>query len=168
MSSASITPRCKKRILKEMNTYSKENGQLECVKVKCDESNILEWYFLFHNINDDDYLNGQYIGSITLTSNYPFKAPVIRMLTPSGRFDPSKNICTSFSHYHEEQWSPQWTIQSCCVGLLSLMLENDAQHLGLGGIITKSDTKKELAKNSMEWNQKHIPDILKLFKEFIN
>jgi ubiquitin-protein ligase len=43
---------------------------------------------------------------------YPFKPPSIRMLTPSGRFEPNQRICLSMSDFHPETWNCMWSVSS--------------------------------------------------------
>jgi len=32
--------------------------------------------------------------------------PDIKMMTPNGRFEVGKKICTTFTSFHKESWSP--------------------------------------------------------------
>lgn len=61
--------------------------------------NTFEFHFCFYGL-DHPYDGGFYHGVLNLHSNYPFEPPTIMMLTPSGRFDICKPICTSFTNYH--------------------------------------------------------------------
>ncbi len=49
---------------------------------------------------DSPYAGGEYYGVIMFPSEYPFKPPGIKMVTPSGRFQPDKKICFSMSDFH--------------------------------------------------------------------
>ena len=86
-----------------------------------DEKNIFVWHFLIFGLKDCDYENGFYHGKITFPHEYPMKPPSIIMFTPSGRFECSKPICTSFSNYHPESWNPLWGVESIVIGLISFM-----------------------------------------------
>lgn len=51
---------------------------------------------------------------IMFPSEYPFKPPGIKMLTPSGRFQPDKKICFSMSDFHPGSWNPAWSVATMC------------------------------------------------------
>ena len=59
---------------------------------------------------DSPYAGGEYYGVILFPSEYPFKPPGIKMLTPSGRFIPDKKICFSMSDFHPGSWNPAWSV----------------------------------------------------------
>ena len=69
---------------------------------------------------DSPYAGGEYYGVILFPSEYPFKPPGIKMLTPSGRFIPDKKICFSMSDFHPGSWNPAWSVATMWV-LLCLL-----------------------------------------------
>lgn len=58
-------------------------------------SNLLEWHFSFTGVAGSPYDGGIYHGRILLHPDYPRKAPMISMLSPSGRWEIGKEICLS-------------------------------------------------------------------------
>jgi len=48
----------------------------------------------------------------------------IRMLTPSGRFEPNQRICLSMSDFHPETWNCMWSVSSILQGVVSFMLDS--------------------------------------------
>eukprot|EP00019_Armaparvus_languidus_P010261 CAMPEP_0168582516 /NCGR_PEP_ID=MMETSP0420-20121227/2023_1 /TAXON_ID=498008 /ORGANISM="Pessonella sp." /LENGTH=155 /DNA_ID=CAMNT_0008617007 /DNA_START=137 /DNA_END=604 /DNA_ORIENTATION=+ len=72
-------------------------------------------------------------------------------MTPSGRFEPSKAICFSFSNFHPELWNPMWRVGTILQGLLSFMLSDE---MTTGGMESDDNTKKRLAAESLEYNLK--------------
>jgi len=50
-------------------------------------SNIFEWHFVIFGLKDCPYEHGFYHGTLSFPTEYPFKPPRIKMITPSGRFD---------------------------------------------------------------------------------
>lgn len=60
----------------------------------------LHFHFCIYGL-DGDYEGGYYHGVLELASNYPFAPPVLKFFTPSGRFEPHKPICTTFTNYHK-------------------------------------------------------------------
>lgn len=86
------------------------------------ESNILEWHYVIRGPSDSPYAGGEYHGKLIFPSEYPFKAPTIKMLTPSGRFQVDFALCLSMSSYHQESWNPSWSVATILTGLLSFMV----------------------------------------------
>jgi len=157
---ATPSAKCMKRLNSEYKIIRKST--VTNMVVRPDASNALEWYFVFHSM-DKPYEGGIYFGKLKFTVNYPFEAPTIEFITPNGRFIPDKKICTSFSHFHPEQWSTSWTIESMLIGLLSFMYEESPS--SVGGITATSAERQALAKASLEYNKKY-KKFNDLFPEF--
>lgn len=113
------------------------------------ESNILEWHYVITGPQDSPYFEGQYHGTLTFPSDYPYKPPAIRMITPNGRFKENTRLCLSMSDYHPNTWNPSWSVSTILNGLLSFMTGDEAT---TGSITTTDQQKKVLAKRSMEYN----------------
>jgi len=114
-----------------------------------DEKNILNWHFLVRGPPDSVYAGGEYHGMIMFPSEYPFKPPGIKMLTPSGRFTPNHKICFSMSDYHPGTWNPAWSVATILTGLLSFML---SEEITAGGMQTSDYDRRLHAKRSHAWN----------------
>lgn len=158
------TPMCRKRLLGEIKLLKKDPHKF--IDVAPDENDILKWYFLIKGPEFSDYAGGYYIGTIIHNPEYPIKAPDFMLLTPSGRFNINKKVCLSNTGYHDDEWSPMWNIHSILTGLLSIMLED--KETGVAHIFESKESRKEKAKNSMEYNQKNHMNILKRFTRFID
>jgi len=114
-----------------------------------DEKNILTWNFLIRGPPDSPFAGGEYHGVLLFPSEYPFKPPGIKMLTPSGRFQPDRRICFSMSDFHPGSWNPAWSVATILTGLLSFMLSDEMTT----GSVTSSDTHKHVfAQRSHAWN----------------
>ncbi|PFH53226.1 hypothetical protein AMATHDRAFT_187785 [Amanita thiersii Skay4041] len=114
-----------------------------------DEKNVLTWNFIIHGPPDSPYAGGEYHGVLLFPSEYPFKPPGIKMLTPSGRFQPDKKICFSMSDFHPGSWNPAWSVATILTGLLSFMLSDEMTT----GSMTSSDAhKRAFAARSHAWN----------------
>ncbi len=59
------------------------------------DNDILQWHFSFTGPENSSYHGGCYHGKITLSPDYPRKAPSICLLTPNGRWEAGKDICLS-------------------------------------------------------------------------
>jgi ubiquitin-conjugating enzyme E2 J2 len=122
-----------------------------------DEKNILTWNFIIRGPPDSPYHGGEYHGVIMFPSDYPFKPPGIKMLTPSGRFQPDKKICFSMSDYHPGTWNPAWSVATICTGLLSFLL---SEEMTTGSMTSTDRDKRVYAQRSHDWNrqQKRFQD----------
>lgn len=142
----------KKRITNEIRNYTKENFQFPNLVLKPDIDNIYIWYFLVHGLLDTPYEGGVYFGKITLPDNYPFAPPDFVFLTPNGRFQTNKKICTTFSSYHKETFSTAWNILTMMSGLISFMTEEATPDTGIGSIMTSVEEREAFAEMSVPWN----------------
>ena len=151
--------KCLARLGKELAKFNdNEEKKIEYIILRPDLNEMLRWYFIIKGL-DKPYTGGVYMGQIDFPKDYPFSAPVFRFLTPNGRFEAGTTICTSFSHFHnDDSWSANWTAEKMVAGLMSMMFESaehGANDSGIGGIVSTDEYKLELAKNSMEFNKKN-------------
>lgn len=114
-----------------------------------DEKNILTWNFLIRGPPDSPFAGGEYHGFLLFPSEYPFKPPGIKMLTPSGRFQPDKKICFSMSDFHPGTWNPAWSVATILTGLLSFMLSDE---MTTGSVNSSDAHKRAFALRSHSWN----------------
>jgi ubiquitin-conjugating enzyme E2 J2 len=128
-----------------------------------EEKNVFEWHFLVYGLKDCPYENGFYHGRLSFPRDYPFKPPGIVMLTPNGRFEPGKKICTNFSDYHPELWNPSWTVSTIVIGLISFMIENEDT---AGSIRTSEQQKRVFAANSLNYNFTSIQKFEQVFMPY--
>lgn len=157
-----------KRVNKEIQLYQKDNFILPNLIIKPSD-NLNLWYFVIYDLKDTDYSGGVYLGKIKLPDKYPFKAPDFSFLTPSGRFEINKNVCTSFTGYHQELYSPSWNIGSMCCGLISFMTDStdSLESHGIGKISSTAEYKKDVAKKSIMYIKENKP-ILDIFNTFFS
>lgn len=114
-----------------------------------DEKNILTWNYIIRGPPDSPFAGGEYHGVLMFPSEYPFKPPGIKMLTPSGRFHPDKKICFSMSDFHPGTWNPAWSVATILTGLLSFMLSDE---MTTGSVTATDSQKRAYAARSHEWN----------------
>ncbi|CCH60567.1 hypothetical protein TBLA_0D00600 [Henningerozyma blattae CBS 6284] len=119
------------------------------ITARPNESNILEWHYIIIGPQDTPYDGGQYHGTLTFPSDYPYKPPAIRMITPNGRFKENTRLCLSMSDYHPDTWNPGWSVATILNGLLSFMTGNEDT---TGSVSTSDQQKRIYAKKSMDWN----------------
>ncbi|KAI0825726.1 ubiquitin-conjugating enzyme/RWD-like protein [Irpex lacteus] len=114
-----------------------------------DEKNILTWNYIIRGPPDSPFAGGEYHGVLLFPSEYPFKPPGIKMLTPSGRFQPDRKICFSMSDFHPGTWNPAWSVATILTGLLSFMLSDE---MTTGSVTTSDAEKRAYAARSHMWN----------------
>jgi ubiquitin-protein ligase len=139
-----------KRVTKEIQLYQKDNFSFPNLILQPSESLDI-WYFIIHDLKDTEYEGGIYLGKVILPPKYPFKAPDFQFITKSGRFEINKKICTSFTAFHNELYSPSWNIASMCAGLTSFMTDpdNNIESKGLGGILMSKEERQKIAQESL-------------------
>lgn len=150
-----------KRLAREYRNI--QNDPVPFIVAKPNEADMFTWYYVVTGPPDSVFNGGQYFGILNFPVRYPYKPPTVTMITPSGRFEPGKNICMSMTNYHPETWNPSWSTSTILIGLLSFMMDTDtALH-----VINQSDFhKKKLAKESRNFNKKltlfqqQFPDLL--------
>lgn len=146
-----------KRLTKEIQLYKKDNFSFPNLILQPTDS-LDTWYFIIHDLKDTDYEGGIYLGKVSLPPKYPFKAPDFQFITQSGRFEVNKKICTSFTGFHNDLYSPSWNIVSMCEGLISFMTDpqDTTDSHGLGGIVMSTTQRQILAKESKEVIKNHV------------
>lgn len=114
-----------------------------------DEKNVLTWNYIIRGPPDSPFAGGEFHGVLLFPSEYPFKPPGIKMLTPSGRFQPDRKICFSMSDFHPGTWNPAWSVATILTGLLSFMLSDE---MTTGSVTTSDADKRAYAARSHAWN----------------
>jgi ubiquitin-conjugating enzyme E2 J2 len=154
-----------KRLNKEILMYRKENFSFPNLILRYNEQDLLTWYFIVHDLQDTPFEGGMYFGKILLNEQYPLKPPNFIFITPNGRFETEKKICTTFSAYHEETYTSTWNIMTMMEGMISFMTDINPDK-GIGSITTTVEKKRELAKSSISWNSNN--ELFKnVFPEYI-
>jgi ubiquitin-conjugating enzyme E2 J2 len=159
-----------KRLTRELKSLLKNPLQSPKITAQPNESNILEWYYVLEGDSDptSPYHGGIYFGKLLFPKEYPYKPPGVLMLTPNGRFKPNRRLCLSMSDFHPESWNPMWSISTILTGLYSFMVEKTPT---TGSVETSDDTKRKLAKESLDWNVREkmfcnlFPEYVEMWKE---
>lgn len=149
-----------KRLTSEYKSLQQQPAPF--VETHPSDEDILEWPYIITGPPDTPFEGGKYVGTLKFPPNYPFAPPRIKMLTPSGRFEPGTRLCLTMSDYHPETWNPAWNVSSILTGLLSFMCSNE---VATGALISSPATRQSLAKKSIAWNLKngyflkHFPEL---------
>lgn len=152
---------CIKRLTKEYKDLIE--NPLDNIKIVSDNIDIKNWFCMFYNLDDECYLNGEYIINIKFPKTYPHEPPDFYFLTPNGRFEINSKLCFSNTSYHANEWSPLWTLKTLILGLSSFFFEYNSK--GIGHLNTTIEVKKKLANESKKFNETKLTNILKLFND---
>ncbi|OAV95759.1 hypothetical protein PTTG_02006 [Puccinia triticina 1-1 BBBD Race 1] len=136
-----------KRLMREHAEITKSPPPFIIARPK--DTNILEWHFIIRGPPDTPYVGGEFWGTVTFPSEYPFRPPGIVMMTPSGRFQPGYKICTSMSDYHPDSWNPAWGVSTILTGLLSFMVSDE---IATGAVSATPSMRKDYAARSHAHN----------------
>jgi len=140
-----------RRLMQEYVKLGKEPIPNICVQPENDNLYHCHFVILFDDAFSV-YAGGEYHGLLKIPKDYPMAPPRISFFTPSGRFEVGERICVSFSDYHPELWNPSWGVESVLVGLQSFFQEECPE--AIGSILAPAETRRKLAKESREFNQK--------------
>eukprot|EP00934_Nitzschia_sp_Nitz4_P008381 Nitzschia sp. Nitz4//scaffold13_size275219//200406//201560//NITZ4_000900-RA/size275219-processed-gene-0.103-mRNA-1//1//CDS//3329536092//8371//frame0 len=127
---------------------SKQDGTFQQICLGPVGSNLRDWHFSFRGSPGSPFQNGIYHGRMMLPKDYPATPPRVQLWTPSGRFQPYKDICLSASSFHPESWTPQWTILALVQALRLHMITNPQE---IGGILRTREEIQEYAEQSITW-----------------
>jgi len=152
-----LDERGKKRVLREMEKFH-SSTEKKFYQMLLDPDNMQMAYGILFEL-DDPYKGGEYIIEIKLPDDYPFVPPVVKFLTPNGRFKNNVPICLSITHYHSETWSPHLDVEKVIQSVTSVLFDKDINP-GVGFIETSDEEKKKLAWESTEYNKVHNKKIL--------
>lgn len=164
---AAVNPVGTKRLAKEHKTLQKDTDPF--FRAVATENDVRLWYFIIKGAEGTVYDGGYYMGKLVFPGKYPFKAPAVQMITPSGRFKTGMDLCLSISNYHPESWNPSWGARSVILGLHSFM-SDEADPTTAGGITAKQSGYTEeqlnterirLRKASKAFNESHT-----VYKEY--
>jgi ubiquitin-conjugating enzyme E2 J1 len=140
-----------KRLNKEIQLYKEQNFSFDNLLIQPSDT-LDTWYFIIHDLKDTDYTGGIYLGKVLVPPKYPFVPVDLVFLTSNGRFETNKKICTSFTGFHKDLWSPSWNIASMLAGLISFMTDSQdtIESKGLGGITMTTSERQKIAINSID------------------
>jgi ubiquitin-conjugating enzyme E2 J2 len=157
------TDLCTRRLTKELRALQKDPIRSPKITVAPNEANILEMHYVIEGSPKTPYDGGIYHGKVIFPKEYPLKPPSVMMVTPSGRFQPSRRLCLSMSDFHPETWNPMWSVSTILTGLYSFMIETSPT---LGSVDSTASQKQRFARQSLEFNVRD-PTFCKLFPEYL-
>jgi len=143
------SPLATARLNKELKTLVQDPPPyVHVVRERC---NVLRWNFIIEGPPETPYDGGWYWGRLELPRDYPHFPPLIRMLTPSGRFQVDTWLCRTTLDYHPEGWQATWGVASLLIALLALMCDDSFTPGAVHPPISDQEIKR-LAQQSLLWN----------------
>jgi ubiquitin-conjugating enzyme E2 D/E len=120
--------------------------------------NMTHWIGWIDGPNDTPYAGGRFRFTIDFPSDFPFKPPEIRFITPV--FHPNISakgeICLDILH---SQWSPALTIRGLLISLCSLLTDPNSEHgLNKDAIKLSKTNPKKYDEMAREWTSKYAAD----------
>lgn len=156
------TPQAARRLAREYR--SMEESPPPYIIARPEEENILEWHYVIQGPPGTPYAHGQYHGTLTFPSDYPYRPPAIRMITPSGRFKEGARLCLSMSDYHPDLWNPGWSVSTILNGLLSFMTGEEAT---TGSVVATTQQRRLLASRSARYNAMNNVRFASVFPDLV-
>lgn len=134
-----------------MRNLKREMGTYICPE----QDNYFNVHFLIPGPEKTPFQGGLYHGMVRLDAEHPAKPPAVFMFTPSGRFNTRKypvsakdrGLCTTFTAWHPESWSPLNNLETIMKGFLSFMC--DLTEHGIDSINEGEEKMRILAKASL-------------------
>lgn len=145
-----MPPTFQKRCFKDTAEFKSDLPEF-AKSIYVNEADMKNVYFLISGPTDSPFQGGEYVIHLELTEKYPMEPPSFRMLTPNGRFILGSKICTSFSNFHKESWSPCYNFNTIIKSLISFMLDTDTSHVG--AMQSSTEEKVRYAMSSHEYNK---------------
>lgn len=129
-----------------------------------DTENKLIFYFMFEGFQGTDFEGGKYLAKFVLAENFPIKFGKAYLLTPNDKLVIDTPLSFTFPNARDGdggEWLPLYTIKHMMDALIVMFHDEKT-----GGISRISETKtniREKAKESIQYNAEHYPEIWKKF-----
>ncbi len=144
------------RILKELHELAKDLPPYILAAPSPDNFRVIYFVIVRMPVMDGDeyagakpFEKGVYLFVLTLPTEWPFKPPTLKSLTPSGRFTVGETLCIDGTHYHTDRHNAAMSIASYIV-CVSLFMQT-GEH-GIGSMFAPAEERERLAAESMEHN----------------
>lgn len=142
----------------------------DSIQFALDEDNVNIWYIRIHNIagDEDEFKGGEYLFRIHIPNGagktWISKPPRFIALTPNGIFKRGEKCCIHIGEYHRGAKTASLGVGDFAIQLLSGMVGWRELTHGIN-LINKETTlaqKKQMAKDSVEYNRKHYAGVLEM------
>jgi len=144
-----------KRLAIHFGELQKNPPPLCFAEPKDASKSMIHWIGWIDGPEDTPYTGGRFHITIDFTSEFPFKPPEVRFITPvyHPNISASGEICLDILH---SQWSPALTIRGLLISLCSLLADPNPEHGfnrdALKLFRTNHENYKETA---AEWTKKY-------------
>jgi hypothetical protein len=129
-----------------------------------DEDNIV--YVCFRHRADpldrsgcvDPLIGGVYIFEFSPSSNFPFDPPMFKLLTPNGVYGVGRQPCIEIGMYHHADYPSGMGLGMFIMNTIGGLICPDTLGHGIEILSTSVLERQKLAKESEEYNRKHLID----------
>eukprot|EP00929_Paragymnodinium_shiwhaense_P072427 TRINITY_DN36764_c0_g1_i1.p1 TRINITY_DN36764_c0_g1~~TRINITY_DN36764_c0_g1_i1.p1 ORF type:complete len:390 (+),score=48.39 TRINITY_DN36764_c0_g1_i1:55-1224(+) len=137
------------RLRKELKAMHKDPPPL--IHISSTERTVTKMNFLLQGPPDTPFEKGWYWGRLEVLDEYPYWPPLIKIITPTGRFEEDDWLCRTTLDYHPDGWQPAWTLAGLLLAVLSLM-DGDSFTAGALRPSPPDADRRRLAEESLAWN----------------
>ena len=129
------------------------------------DGNMFEWHFTLRGMTGSIYEGGLFHGCFKIPNDYPLKPPDMYMFNNSGRYETNKKICLTFTSFHQEEWTPAWTLRSMMEALCAYFVIDDN---GIGSIKSTDSERKLIAINSRKYTCPQCGNLINIEDKILN
>ena len=170
VSPSAVAAKCLSRISKEIAAFRAQPPEF-APYVHVADDDLRNVHVLMQGVPDSPYWGGRYVVNVVLPATYPFAPPDIRMMTPSGRFTVGAKICATFTSFHPETWSQNYTLSTIMASMVSFMNEEAGGNGGITALGKDAEsvaialkqlnhTRRHYAVESRQYNSRHGYDAM--------
>lgn len=114
-----------KRIKKEIRDFL--NSPVEGIEITPSDSDIFKWVVTLDGPKETPYEGGKFDIDVAFPCDYPWKPPVIKMLTPCFHVNVNEEgfICMDIL---KNSWTPALTVSKTMLSFLAFLMTPNADH----------------------------------------
>jgi ubiquitin-conjugating enzyme E2 D/E len=116
---------------------------------------MINWIGWIEGPENSPYFHGRFHLSLKFSSDFPFKPPEMKFVTPiyHPNISPKGEICLDILH---SQWSPALTIRNLLISLCSLLSDPNPEHgLNEEALHLYRTDKQKYQETAQQWTMMH-------------
>lgn len=150
--------------------WSAEKNQ-DRFSIMPDEQNMERLHVLYQLKDGCGPFSGmQVVFEIVFHEDHPYKAPSIKMLTPTCRFQLGQSICVDgLTAWHPESWIIITSIESIVERFMIAFVDIENVSYGVGFVRNpKAEAIAGAARDSLAWNKMNFPQLVAGYTEQVD
>ena len=144
-----------KRIHIHFHELLKDPAPLCFAQPKDQDVNIRHWTGYIDGPQESPYAGGRFHLTIDFPSDYPFKPPKVRLITPiyHPNISTKGEICLDILH---SQWSPALSVRALLISICSLLTDPHLEHgLNQEALKCYQTDRNQFEQTASEWTRQH-------------